>query len=512
MNLLRTFHPVSLMLIAGSFLLIFAQGGSAQEKNSESKAMMQNSAGIEERLSAIEAKLRSLQARLDDLQGAQSDKLQQKAGVKPVAADAGVSRVDDERTGMEERFEALDQKLKIIERRRELEKESVAEKEKSTPVVSAGKDGFYFSSADKNFQLRFNGYLQADGKFFVGQPSPAIESFQLGRARPVFQGTIFKYFDFRIMPDFAGGQTVLQDLHLDFTYIPGAKLRFGKFKSPFGLEVLQGDTDLTFVNRAFPSALAPGRDVGAQVFGDIAGGSLSYAFSFVNGTSDGTSSDMDTNSGKDIVGRVFAHPFKNSSQTILKGLGIGAAVSNGDQQGSLPSFKTSGQAVFFSYVSGVTSDGNRYRLSPQAYYYVGPFGVLTEYTLSSQKVKKATTFGSIQNRAWQVAGSYVLGGKPSYRAVNPRKSFNPKEGGLGALELAARYGEIRLDQEAFSSGFADIAKSAKQARAFALGVNWYLAKMVKFVFNYEQTRFQRGNTIGNRDKEQALLGRFQIGF
>lgn len=509
MSRLRTLHPVSFAFIAANLLMIFAQGVSAQEKNSETKTL-QSYAGIEERISAIEAKLRSLEARLDELQGEQPRKAEQNANVK--SPDADSSRGRDERIAMDERFEALDQKLRIIERRRELDNESVAEKEKSAPFVSAGKDGFYFSSADKNFLLRFNGYLQADGKFFAGKPSPGIETFQISRARPVIQGTIFKYFDFRIMPDFGGGQTVLQDLHVDFTYIPRAKLRFGKFKSPIGLEVLQGDTDLTFITRSFPSALVPSRDVGAQVFSDIAGGALSYAFGVFNGSMDGASSDMDTNSGKDLVGRVFAHPFKNSSQTMLKGLGIGAAVSNGDQLGSLPSFKTSGQAVFFSYLSGVTADGNRRRFAPQAYYYAGPFGVLMEYTLSSQKVRKATSLGSIQNRAWQVAASYVLGGKPSYRAVVPRKSFNPKDGGLGALELAARYSEIRLDPEAFSSGFADITKSAEQAKAFAFGVNWYLARMVKFVFNYEQTRFQGGGIGRDRAKEQALLGRFQIGF
>ena len=50
-----------------------------------------------------------------------------------------------------------------------------------------------------------------------------------------------------------------------------------------GLEVLQGDTDLTFIYRAFPSILAPGRDVGAQVYGDVRGGVVSYAVAILNG-------------------------------------------------------------------------------------------------------------------------------------------------------------------------------------------------------------------------------------
>jgi phosphate-selective porin OprO/OprP len=80
------------------------------------------------------------------------------------------------------------------------------------------------------------------------------------------------------------------------------------------------------------------------------------------------------------------------------------------------------------------------------------------------------------------------------------------------LELAGRYGQMTLDEDAFSGGFADISKSAEEAQAFALGVNWYMAKMVKFVFNYEQTSFEGGSTQGDRPTEHAILSRFQIGF
>jgi len=493
----------------GATASIYAQG-----KIPETTATSQDAiARLQERLEAIEAKLRSLESRLDDMQRDRADEPEKSAGPQSgPAATPGANAVVVQKATIEEHFEALDQKLRIIERRRELEQETAAEKLKETAIVFAGKDGFSMTSADKNFQLKFDAYLQADSRLFVGQPSPALETFQIGRARPVFQGTIFKYFDFRIMPDFAGGQTVLQDLHLEFNYFPAAKFRFGKTKSPLGLEVLQGDTDLTFVARALPSLLLPVRDVGAQVFGDLRGGALSYAFGVFNGVPDGTSSDMDSNDGKDIIGRIFAHPFKNGSVEVLKGLGVGIGGSTGKQLGSLPSFKTSGQAVFFTYNSGIMAGGERHRFSPQAYYYWGSFGLLTEYAYSSQEVKKAAGLGAVQNRGWQVAASYALGGKPSYRAVLPKKSFNPKVGGLGAFEFTTRYSNLRVDKEAFSSGYADITKSAKQASAFVLGLNWYMARMVKFVVNYEQTRFQGGSLQGNRPTEHTILSRFQIGF
>ena len=38
--------------------------------------------------------------------------------------------------------------------------------------------------------------------------------------RPVLEATAFKLFDFKLMPDFAGGTTVLQDAYADLKFVP----------------------------------------------------------------------------------------------------------------------------------------------------------------------------------------------------------------------------------------------------------------------------------------------------
>ncbi|HZR46608.1 MAG TPA: hypothetical protein VFA47_07885, partial [Candidatus Manganitrophaceae bacterium] len=66
---------------------------------------------------------------------------------------------------MEDRVNRLDQKVRIIERRFELQQEGAAEKGKGSPVTGAGRDGFSIKSADDQFQLRFRGVIQADERF-----------------------------------------------------------------------------------------------------------------------------------------------------------------------------------------------------------------------------------------------------------------------------------------------------------------------------------------------------------
>jgi phosphate-selective porin OprO/OprP len=472
--------------------------GSAQAQSTSSNS----TPSVEERLSAIEGKLRSLESRIDRVLG----KGEQKSSQEESSAELPLP----------ERIESLDQKLRIIERRRELDEESVAAKVKENPIVTAnGKDGFGFRSADSNFQLKISGYAQADSRFFVDDSQKlGTSTFVLRRVRPLFEGTVYKYFDFRMMPDFGNGQTVLQDMHLDFNYLPGAKIRFGKFKAPVGLERLQAARDIEFVERGFPTDLVPNRDLGVQLMGDnLAGGIFNYAVGIYNGLPDGASGDVDTNNTKDFGGRVFVHPFRKTNVAGLQGLGVGLSGTKGSQQGALPTLKTSGQSTFFSYGSGVVASGDLHRLSPQAYYYWGPLGLLAEYVQSVQDVKRSTTSGEIKNQAWQVEGTFVLTGeKASYKAVTPKKAFDPTNGSFGALELTGRYGRLNIDNDAFIFKFADPTKSASEANAWLVGLNWYFARNLKFVVNYEQTHFRGGGPTGDRETEKVVLSRFQIGF
>jgi phosphate-selective porin OprO/OprP len=254
-----------------------------------------------------------------------------------------------------------------------------------------------------------------------------------------------------------------------------------------------------------------------SVFGDPWDGVLSYTAGIFNGVPDGASADVDINDDKDFAGRIFLLPFKRNSLTFLQGLGIGVAGTFGNQQGTstapnLPAYKTTGQQTFFSYRSDVIAHENHSRISPQTFYYWGPFGLLGEYVLSSQEVKRESTSRELEHEAWQIAISYVLTGEmASYRGVRPKRPFDPRAGTWGAFEVAARHSHLNLDDSTFPT-FADPAKASKEAREWALGLNWYLNRNFKFQVNYAQTHFKGGSATGDREQEKVLLTRFQISY
>ena len=426
---------------------------------------------------------------------------------------------------LETQIEQLDQQIRIVSRQLEIEREQASERAKTTPVVGAGREGFAMRSADGAFQLRLRGYIQSDGRFYADDhDAQGADTFLLRRVRPILEGTLFKNVDFRLMPDFGGGTTVLQDAYIDLRFTPAVKIRAGKFKTPFGLERLVSATELLFVERALPTSVAPNRDAGVLLFGDVLDARLNYSVGVVNGVLDGASADADDRDGKDAVARIFALPFKASRHERLRGLGIGIAGTSGTQRGTplapnLPVFRTNGQIVFARYrldataAAGTTfADGAHWRVSPQGYYYTGPFGVLAEYVFSSQRVRRDIETARLGTDAWQVATSYVLTGEDSsYRGVTPRSAFDPSAGTWGAVEVTARVNQLTLDDEAFPL-FANPAIAARDARGWAVGANWYLNRAVKVTADYEETYFRGGSVSGDRETERDVFTRIQVGF
>ena len=173
-------------------------------------------------------------------------------------------------------------------------------------------------------------------------------------------------------------------------------------------------------------------------------------------------------------------------------------------------------------------DGQSLRASPQAYYYWGPLGLLGEYVISEETVRRGALVDQLRNDAWQVEASFVLTGeKASYNGVIPSRSFDLTKGGWGAFEIVARYGDLRIDPAAFSTAtsgaglrFADPTAQAQEAREWGVGLNWYLNRNVKWLVDFEQTSFDGGAgnntttplTVTDRQRERVIFTRVQLQF
>lgn len=519
----------------------------------------------------------------------------------PLVAHANDSSELEELRGL---VQELSQQVKVLARKGEINEEAAAADKKVAPVVKAGTGGFSFGSADGKNEIKFRGLLQADQRHYsegendvrarsrnrAGQLNAegfnaAEDSSLLRRVRPTIEGKVAGKYGFRFTPEFGGGSASVVDAYVEANLDPKFNVRAGKFKSSVGLERLQSGGDIKFVERSYvTNAILPNRDLGVSVYGDVLDKKLNYNFGIVNGVVDGgnISTGTEYSGEREYTARLYTTPLIDSD-SALSGLGFGLGATYTDFTGEqnlnftdtaaadatrngLPSYVSDGQQTFFRYGANAIADGKRFRISPQASYYNGPFGLITEYAKVDQEVSLtnknngggattptltndpltvvAGTNKKLSHDAWQVALSYLITGEDaSFKGVKPKNDFDLDKGGWGAWELVARYSEINLDKDTFStpdgrlkgenqtlainSAYADASKSAQSAKTWTAGVNWYLNSNTKIALNYSQTSFDggaisgdgktgnagdAGRSIKDRPDEKALLARFQVAF
>ncbi len=432
-----------------------------------------------------------------------------------------------------EQIQELDQKVRILRRQREQDQEAAVAAAKSAPKLSVGTGGFNAMSADSNYVFSLKAVLQVDSRtFFHDSDIKSNDGFLLRRARPIFQGTVDRDFDFRFTPDFAPATPTIFDAYGNYRYEPWAQLRAGKFKTPEGLEQLQEDVYTSFNERSLVTDLVPNRDVGLQLWGEINRGVLNYAAGIFNGVGDAqNSTNAAFENEVEFAGRLFAQPFKNSDLTALQGLGFGVAGTsqNGTSNlkdlpsttgGTSPGYTTDGQQQFFAYSTNIMASGEHWRLSPQGYFYYGPLSLMGEYAISDQGVRNTSTgvTADLKNTAWEVSGGWVLTGEnATFAGVTPLHPFDPHNGQWGALQVVGRYEELNIDDAAFPR-FANLSTSASAAQAWSAGLNWYLNKNFRVNGSFSHTTFTGGGTgttapgVVTHQPENVFFTRIQLSF
>jgi phosphate-selective porin OprO/OprP len=436
---------------------------------------------------------------------------------------------------LEERLREIDQRSLNSQRNLERLDEAAAARKAADPVVVANERGFGFRAPDDLFAIRLGGILDVDGRWYLDDEALAAtaDTFLVRKARPVLQATLFDVADVRIMPELAGGTPALWDGFADLRILPGLAIRGGKFKTALGLERYQSEPAVVFPERSLVSSLAPNRDVGFVLVATLLGGAILAEGGVVNGSPDNSIEETDLNHAKDFVGRLFVLPWRSASHSFLANLGVGIGASTGNQKGrpaqlaprarpavpGLPSYRSPGQQTFFSYLvndaaadSTTLARGRRTRWSPQGYWYAGPFGVFGEYIQNHQRVAKGTSSATLVHRAWHAAAFLVLGGRPLFEGVAVSRPFAPRKGTWGALELAARYHGLDIDEDTFPT-FADPSAAASRAEAWGAALNWHWNRNIRLSVAFERTRFEGGAAGGaDRKTENVLFHRLQGAF
>lgn len=403
------------------------------------------------------------------------------------------------------------------------------------PFAGWRTNGLYIESADKAFSFRLTGQIQADYREFLRTKDRTdIDTFLLRRARFGLEATVYKYFDFRLLPDFGQGTAIDQDAYMNIHYWNDVQFEVGRFKQPISYEQLIQDRYVPTLERSLIDQLVPARDLGAMVHGeDVFGGRLDYAASISNGEINGNSTDL--NNHKDVDGRIAIRPLNQPDNWEgVRYFGVGVSGGFGIEQEPMNplTLRTPDTVPYFVFNSTVRADGLRTRLCPELTYFYGPFGFLAEYYEEHQDLRPSATgagahfLEDVPFRGYVFLTSAFLTGetRTTYsQQIFPVHNFDPCHpcSCPGAWELVCRLSHLDVGDIVYSPGAAALANPATTANVateYTVGFNWYFNGFVRMQFNYEHDMFNRsvllGTSVANNElrSQDSLFTRFQIIF
>ena len=301
---------------------------------------------------------------------------------------------------------------------------------------------------------------------------------------------------------FDGKGAYLDDAYVTYEGTENA-WRFGQQDEPFSLEQLTSSLATTFMERALPNALAPGKDVGISVHtarkqwslsGGLFGGNLA-------------SQKDGGNQGIGFTGRFVFRPEMAGDKMGH----LGGSLSYRGVPGSDP--------VFYRYrpESGLTdvryvNTGDMFeahrikRVGLEAAFVSGPLSLQAEYLFTA--VDRNQGYDDPRFYGWYAYVSWFLTGESRKYFPDEAIFGYPKiQSKWGALELAARYSTLDLNSGSIPGG---------QERNVTLGVNWYISRRFRLMAEYilvfcDDNANDNGTVIGG-DRPQIFQMRLQMRF
>ena len=374
--------------------------------------------------------------------------------------------------------------------------------------------GYTFQSEDREFELRVNALLQVDSRNYTNHAQrPVISDIDVPRMRLFFSGRMTKPLEYQLsIQRNLNGLDVL-NAYLNFHYDDRVQLRFGRYKAPFTYEWyrLSVQEFLAPERSLFALNFGANRQVGLMGWGFLFDEHLEYAAGIFDG---GRNSFQDFNNAKDVMAFLDYRPFKSSRNLAIKNFSVGGSVDAGEEDNPLvpavlrtssngsadAATGTSGNSntsvPFLAFNNNVRERGERALWELHATYFYRGLSLLAAWDGGIDSYAQTTPGARpvpLGIDAYFVQAGYLITGESVERRglVTPLRPFDIRRGkrGPGAIELTARISELDVSRKVFTAGLADPNQWANQAQLVDVGVNWYLRRYVKLMFDWEHAVF-----------------------
>jgi phosphate-selective porin len=351
-----------------------------------------------------------------------------------------------------------------------------------------------------HFNIALKGRALVEWRWF--DPDIKEDTFHLRTARIGLKGELGKDFDWEIEREITeddDGKVIFgawKDVAMQWKHFDAFSVKGGRFKVPFGMEQTTGVSDLDFAYRALGStAIAPGRDRGMMAFGDL--GHFNYEAGVFDDDGDNAESNepqfvsegADLNSvGPSIAARVTGDLLRALPVGKLRSANFGVAYTNSDVPEGLNSLRA--ETVWGKkFFDRVYVKGRRQRIGAQFNWTPGSAGINAEWMQAREQRNEQSNrnedLSDVLSTAWYVSGTWYVTGEKKDKNIKVKHPF--LKGGVGAIELAARYEEMGM-KSASTTGTAFTNPRADHLlpnsdKVWTAGVNWTTSKWTRVIVN-----------------------------
>jgi phosphate-selective porin OprO/OprP len=395
------------------------------------------------------------------------------------------------------------------------------------------KKGLQAESDDGNFKFKLGGRIHADASYsndddFIeaGDPSTHVEAndgTEIRRARMEFIGQFYRDWEFKSQVDFADNGVSVKDMFVQYTGLgdlfDGTNLNvtFGQQKQAFSRELQESSNDMMFMERSVMNILnepTVDRAIGLNI------ASLNKNWTGQVGIyGDTVTANKESNradEGWAVNSRWTWAPLNEKTHLVHLGIAGNYRVPDDKDQVNDKGFKYAYETSHMSNLDLIEASVNRIdsikMLGLEANYLNGPFTVGGEYT--QQWVDRKDNQDNLAVNGWYGEASWTLTGESrkykqgKFYHVDPAKPFSLKNGGWGAWEVAARYGEADLNDGNFKGG---------QISNLTLAINWYFNNNLRLMADYNHVLDLKDSPLttpegGNPDGVDTFMVRGQLYF
>ena len=388
------------------------------------------------------------------------------------------------------------------------------------------KSGLRLDSADGKFKLKIGGRVQNDWTIY-GTDEELRDRFgrigdgtEFRRARLFMEGSVYGNVKYKFQYDFASSDP-FKDAYIQVKKLPMVgNFTIGHFKEPFSLEELTSSKYITFMERSLPNAFSQGRNLGVRFNRSFMDKRATAAFGFFrdgnpadapfgpdgiyNATTRFTFLPWYQEKGRQLLhaGFSYSHAFHNLTRED-------GEVVKSDRFRQRPEAHLGPRLVETPKFAAEEID----YINPEVALVYGPASLQFEWM--SALVNRENGDDLHYNGFYGFASYFLTGEHRPYKTssgafdrVKPKNDFDGK-GGWGALEFAARYSVIDLNDEDVNGG---------EMQNVTVGFNWYLNSNVRLMFNYvramldEDDCYYKGSMGSHCGDADIIQGRFQVDF